>query len=144
MNRFSRRTRSLNHWLVAAASLLAVACSTSSPGPSVVVGPTPVAPGPIVVSGVILETGTHAPVSAATVCWTRHCTTTGQDGSYQLNTETLPPSHTGPSNDFICPSASADGFEGKTLCVSVGSNAATFSAALQRQIVINAGDTVTG
>jgi hypothetical protein len=115
--------------LLAAMALLS-GCQDRNRPPSVTT-PDPVGR-PLVIVGLIVESGAHTPISGARICWSIRCATSGDDGGYRLETETVfEPGHS------PCLVASASGFESRNDCDG-------FSLTLQRTVVIAAGDSLSG
>ena len=117
--------------------VLTVAGCSSPSSPVVLPGPTPSQP--VVLAGAIWESGTHTPLADARICWSNHCATTLEDGTFRLDTTAM--SAPGYS---ICVVTGKQGFEWRNDCVPTRSvGVAQYNTSLQRSIVINAGDTVT-
>jgi hypothetical protein len=121
-------------------ALATIACS-DSPLP-----PAPAAPSLTSersLRGVVVESGTRAPVPDARVCiWQQtngdehgsNCAKTVQDGSYRIVF----------SSPVVgnCPWVAAAGFEGRQDCVTLGSRETIWNTNVQRIIRIEAGQTI--
>jgi hypothetical protein len=124
-------------WL-ALASLMA--CSGESLSP---IQPSPGLPAAITFSGVITDSETNAPLAEATICAALSiCVLTAGDGSYRFAVDPAAlHSSIGPPTD-LCPFAFLDGYEQRGACRRMVNNQVSWSTTLQRQITLNAGQSV--
>src|SRR5689334_11143765 len=107
MQRCSPRVISCPMSLLAGGLVLA---GCSSPSSTAVLS----APSPQLVTlvGTIRESGTHAALADARVCWVESCANTAADGSFRLDTAAM-----AAPNYSICVVASKQGFEWRNDCV---------------------------
>jgi hypothetical protein len=121
-------------------ALAAIGCS-DSPQPSSPAAPSP--PAERSLRGVVVESGTRAPVPDARVCiWQQtngdehggNCVQTAQDGSYRIIF----------SSPVVgnCPWVSAADFEGRQDCMALGIRETVWNTNVQRIIRIEAGQTI--
>lgn len=103
-----------------------------------------------VLTGVVAESGTRAPLPNARVCvydatiddpYKANCQLTGPDGSYRIVAGRGEPARPGGTWN-PCPTASAADFEHRQDCISLTSPETTWSPTLQRIIRMEAGQTV--
>jgi hypothetical protein len=111
----------------------------SSPNSTVTLSPTPIRE-PVVLTGTIRETGTHEGIAGANVCWAGRCAVSAPDGSFRLDTQTIV--EIGHSQCTVV--VFKEGFESRNECLQAGlSGVSQYDPALQRQIVITAGESVS-
>ena len=116
-----------------------VACSESQ----LPVQPSPGPPPLITFAGVISDSETNSPLAGVTVCFPHsNCVLTGGDGSYRFTVDPAALNFPIGPNTSVCPFAYVDNYYQRGRCVPVVNNRVAWSTTLQRQITLNAGQTV--
>lgn len=128
--------------LLTLALVSSVACAESSLPTQPT--PGPVTPPVVTFAGVISESDTNTPLAGVTVCFPHrpNCAVTGADGSYQFTVDPATLSFPIGPNTSLCPFAFLDGYEQRGACVPLINYRVSWSATLQRTIMLEAGRSV--